>query len=208
MKSASALKAGRHEAAIPVRVLYYRPEERDRWRAMWAAWEASDRTDWTAWREHRRLARSGRVRFAHRKNPSPHYYFGEMLAARNIEREGYTCWSAHVCGIAQAGVVMKRQAPETERVSAMLAEQKLPFPSEYRQRLDFDLAQPDLTAFRPTNEWRFAEVKVGGDRLRHTQLQTLAFLHHLLGAEVEVVRVVPAGTQVHRLTLPCTYRVR
>jgi hypothetical protein len=74
----------------------------------------------------------------------------------------------------------------------------------------FKPRDPDIVARHPQHGWRFCEVKWKRDRLHDGQLETLAFLHCLLGAKVEVVRVVSEGPRVKSASaaqLDCTFEV-
>jgi hypothetical protein len=172
---------------------------------MWRAWEASAREDWSAWGKFEPLASSGRTIYASRKNPPPDHHFGESLIAQRLEDDGYRTWGGGVCGIAQSDSELERQVVQTQIVKDLLRLCGLPVPTDYRSRVDFTMRQPDITAFHEQRGWRFAEVKLDQDRTRPGQVDTLAFLHDLLGAEVEIVRVLPEGTQIKHREMACTY---
>ena len=200
------MRSGRYTATVPVRVVHYLPEERERWRKLRKIWEASRRTDWSAWKEFKGIARSHRFVFAHRQNAGPFHFFGEALIARDLERQGFTTW-------ATGRLLPQRNlkgvyAQQREILEAMLREQGLPSPSRYVERLNFRPRNPDLTAFHPKLGWRFIEVKVNRDRMKEEQLQTLAFLGRLLRCQVEVVRVVGEGTRVRSDELFCSFTLR
>ena len=67
-------------------VVYNPGEDRERWRAMWRAWEASAREDWSAWGKFEPLASSGRTIYASRKNPPPDHLHDLLGAEVEIVR--------------------------------------------------------------------------------------------------------------------------
>lgn len=84
----------------------------------------------------------------------------------------------------------------------------LPLPVAHQERLDFTPRNPDIVAHHPDLGFLFCEVKTNRDRVTEEQKQTLAFLHHLLGAPAEIVRVVPENSDMRSTPLPCDWSLR
>jgi hypothetical protein len=136
-------------------------------------------------------------------------YFAEALVAKELHDDGWTCWQANMCHLFLKSNRQGQAKAQTDIVEGMLAAEGHPRPRDYKGRLSFKPRDPDLIARHPGFGWRFCEVKWKSERLRAGQLETLAFLHHLLGAIVEVVRVIPAEHRVKSAEKwDCTYTLR
>ena len=201
----TVLASGSFTSDVPVRIRSYRPAEREDWRALRTRFVASDYKEWNVWGDWQRLAESGRFVFPLRRNPSAYHYFGEALVALDLEREGYTCWGSCRIFPNNAKQMHDPYLRETLAVEARLINAGLPLPSSFGPQLNFTPRNPDIVAHHPSLGFRFCEVKTNRDRLRREQLQTLAFLGHLLGATAEVVRVVSEKTKVSHACIRCEW---
>jgi hypothetical protein len=206
------MEPGVYRSIIPVETISYSETDLERWRALWRAWIASNRTDWSVWEEFEPIARSEGFKFAHRRGPVG-FFFGEAIVALKRHREGYRCWTGGLCSLFRHKLPqLAAKVQVTEAVETLLANQRLPRPFDLQPRLDFKARNPDLLCYRVDSRearWRFSEVKLNSDRVSRDQLQSLAVLRDILGAQVEVVRLVPGGTKVGTTThLRCSYRLR
>ena len=78
----------------------------------------------------------------------------------------------------------------TKHLEALLVEQDLSLPDHLTGRIQPRPRNPDLAAYRG-KKWHFCEVKFNlREQVAEEQLVALAVLQKLLGATVEVVRVV------------------
>lgn len=181
------MNPGTYTASVPHRVLYHTAAEKQRWSDTWDEWERSNRTDWSAWREFEPIARSAGFPLGE----SGGGHFAESRVAKELHDAGYTYWHANRCHLFlkhNRGGISK---PQTDIVERKLREQGHPYLRDYGKRVQPKLRDVDLVGHHPDHGWRFCEVKWKTERLRPGQLETLAFLNLLVGATVEVVRVVP-----------------
>ncbi len=193
---------GTYSAQIPQRIVRYPASAKDRWESLRAAWNASGRKDWSAWAEFEPVASAPGFAFASWEGG----YFAEALVAKELHDEGYTCWQANMCHLFLKNNRQGQSKEQTDIVERMLAAEGYPRLRDYKPRLGFKPRDLDLTAHHPRHGWRFCEVKWKSEGLRPGQLETLAFLHDLLEATVEVVRVVPEWHPAKSATqLDCTY---
>ena len=129
--------------------------------------------------------------------------FAEALTAKHLHDEGYTSWQGRLrCRLFHTPNFADPARVETTEIERLLSKANLPIPRNYEHRLDFYPRDVDLASFHPeTGRWRFTEVKWKNERLRPGQLQSLGFLHKLLKAEVEIVRVCRRGTEPSSLKI-------
>jgi hypothetical protein len=178
------MKSGRYTAQIPHRRVFYSPNEKRRWDAMWEAWKNSDRKDPSVWQEFRDLLRTPGFAFFRWGGGR----FAESVVALELVRAGYKCF--HACRLFRYGKKRGVWLEPTERLEAVLEEAGLPLPDQFTKRIKPQPRNPDLAAYFGS-KWHFCEVKFNlEERMQEGQLEALAVLQKLLDATVEVVRVV------------------
>ncbi len=191
-----------YNSTIPHRIIYYTAAEEARWTEAWNEWIASDRTAWSAWQEFEPIARSQGFPLSEGNGG----HFAESRIAKELHDEGYSYWQANRCHLFLKHNRGGKSKAQTDIVERLLEAEGHPNLREFRRRLSFKPRDVDLVGHHPRHGWRFCEVKWKEEPLRPGQLETLAFLQNLLGAAVEVARVVP---ERHQRQWPdelnCTY---
>lgn len=125
----------------------------------------------------------------------PRYHFAEMLVLRHYhEAQGWKGFASYALG---------PQYPRSQRrlEGRLKAEEVIPKRGlELLRSLRLDpilkrggAGEPDLFLYKETGEFRFIEVKKGGDRLREPQLTCIAQILDTLRCEVDIVYVRQEG---------------
>lgn len=178
---------------VPVNTEHYDPAEVDEWQTLMASWHADIVSESTA-RPGRfeKLARCGRLisfNAAHRTHG-----FAEALVALGMEARGFTCWTGVQLfpwdGRQVRAADRKRNTDEVEDL--LRADGHL-LPRDFLSRLEANprMKNPDIVCrHRKHGTWRFIEVK-RDESVLHAQVNALAFLHGLIGADVEIRRLIP-----------------
>jgi hypothetical protein len=180
--------------SIPEIILRCPVDGHTEWKRMRQRWIAGGFAEPSALGPFASLAEGGRIHSFRTEQPS--FGYPEALTATALERDGWTCWTA-VQLFPFHGRQVKAEAKRrvTEEVEALLAKAGVPVPARFRTNVNFVPKNPDLVCYHATRvAWRFAEVK-RDEPVHQAQLDTLAYLHWLTGAEVAIVRVVPEGAR-------------
>jgi hypothetical protein len=153
----------------------------DRW------WPRRD--DPSVWGAFARQAVSDRYLFGRRDQGS--YHFGEALVGRDLEREGYDCWTAARIFHRPNRVPRGIYATNTAEVNERLGTGGLRIPQEeYERRYREEgllVKNIDIVAHHPGNDhWVFCEVKRAGDRLKPEQREALRLLVQLFANRADV----------------------
>ena len=198
-------------AKIPERRVFYSPDEKRRWSAMWKAWLKSDRKDESVWQEFRVLLTTPGFRFYGDEGSAESGWtggrFAESVVALELLGNGYTC--SHACRLFRYGKKSGVWLEPTKDLETLLVEADLPLPEHFRKRIQPRPQNPDLAACLG-KKWHFCEVKFNlREQVDKGQLVALAVLRQLVGATVEVVRVVEEQYRELKARAPyeCDYTI-
>lgn len=174
----------------------YDPNALVLWSDRLTKWCASGRADLACLGPFASLAKKERI-ICFNGAPRRHG-FAEALVASRLENEGYRCWTGVQLfpwdGRAVRAADRRRN---TEEVEGLLRDAHIPLPRTFLARLDEQrerhgrMKNPDLVCYHAgRGAWRFIEVK-RNERVLPGQVNALAFLHVLTGAEVAIIRLWP-----------------
>jgi len=193
---------GRGEHKIPLVPQPY-DEQLDRagWKARCVAWAASGRQDARLLDPYQDLADPTEKKFIVLWRDQPGYGWPEDTVSLAMMKDGYTCWTG-VQFFTRHG--KPTTAPLQKRVTTqaltLLQQSGHRLPRDYYRRLTAreTMRNPDLVCYHPTRkQWRFIEDK-HTDRIDQRKLNSLAFLHAITGATVEVRQLVAGGRSLSK----------
>lgn len=121
----------------------------------------------------------------------PAYHFGEYFVLNHYAGLG---WDGHIYYSFRARPYEKEKEGSAKIVELFPADRLAAFRAAHAKIKHGDeRGEPDVFLFKDAGQTKFIEVKKDGDRITDFQLETLAQIKVILGAEVGIARVIKDG---------------
>jgi hypothetical protein len=157
--------------------------------------------------ERKAFARGPHLVCERRAETQPERFFAETLHVGTLERDNFQCWSGFYALFGPPK--NPERGPNASAIRQALRACNLPDPHHVMERVrpSFKPRLPDVVGYNRSDgkcHWKFHEIK-RTDPIIRGQLETLAVLRHVFGAEVAVVRYVSNDARV-KIVYPRTLR--
>ena len=158
---------------VPEIVLPYPP-------ALYEAWKAGDKSLIPGWVDVPAIVSN-----------QPSYHFGEYFVLRHYADLGWRGYVHFAIGTWEPSIEKYRSG--REKVEDVFGPERLGRIRAVSSEVRDGKGEPDVFLYKDTGETLFLEVKKGSDRVAPAQLECLAQIHAVLGADVGVVYLREEG---------------